>query len=41
MTTKSNQFHASRRYVNFSRINPLAMTFTPLSKVYIAVKITL
>ncbi len=33
MTTKSNQFQASLRYVNFVSINPRAITFTADSKV--------
>jgi len=33
ITMKSNQFHASLRYVKGCRINPLAITFTADSKV--------
>ncbi len=38
MTIKSNQFHGSRRNVNFSKINPLATHFVNASSVYIIVK---
>lgn len=41
ITTKSSQFQASRRYVNGSKMNPLAITFTADSKVYMAVNRTL
>ena len=33
ITTKSSQFQASRRYVNGAKIKPLAISFTPDSKV--------
>lgn len=41
MTTKSNQFHGSRRYVNGSKMKPLAVTLRQDSNVYIVVNITL
>lgn len=41
MTTKSSQFHGSRRKVNSPIQKPLARIFTSDSKVYIPVKVYL
>lgn len=38
---KSSQFHASRKYVNFAKTNPLVMTLMANSKMYTLKKIGL